>query len=214
MMWHSSTPPSGWLLCNGQEVPISSYTSLYNIITVNGTVFPYGANTNGSGAAGSTHFRLPDTQDLFVVGPSAPANVGTTVGSNSHNHTFSASLSGTTSAGNSHSHPGFNPGYFAGADDHAHSVVFSLDPNVSNAATNVKRAATGSTSAAFSAHGHSTTQTSNNSGAHEHYISGGTGNTNETSHTHSINFTFSSQSPASADSTPAHQRVNYIVFAG
>ena len=37
-------------------------------MTTSGTTFPFGANTNGSGAAGSTHFRLPDLRGEFVRG--------------------------------------------------------------------------------------------------------------------------------------------------
>jgi microcystin-dependent protein len=60
--------PTGWLFCRGQEVLISSSTELYNTLTANGTVFPYGANTNGSGSAGSTHFRVPNLQGRIPVG--------------------------------------------------------------------------------------------------------------------------------------------------
>jgi microcystin-dependent protein len=62
------TAPSGWLLCEGQEVLITTYQSLYNAITSSGTVFPYGADTNGSGGAGSTHFRIPNLKGKVTVG--------------------------------------------------------------------------------------------------------------------------------------------------
>lgn len=55
-----SVAANGWYWMEGQEILISGDTPLYNELTNNGTVFPYGANTNGSGAAGSTHFRLPN----------------------------------------------------------------------------------------------------------------------------------------------------------
>jgi microcystin-dependent protein len=57
------TAPSGWLLCAGQEVAIASYSELY---TVCGTL--YGALTNGSGGAGSSHFRVPDLRGRTVAG--------------------------------------------------------------------------------------------------------------------------------------------------
>lgn len=63
-----ASAPTGWLLCDGQELSIASYTALYNVLTTNGTVFPYGANTNGSGGAGSTHFRLPNFKGRIPVG--------------------------------------------------------------------------------------------------------------------------------------------------
>ncbi len=60
--------PVNWSVCNGKELLISSYTELYNILTNYGSSFPYGTNTNGLGAAGSTHFRLPNLCGRFVVG--------------------------------------------------------------------------------------------------------------------------------------------------
>lgn len=60
--------PAGWLLANGQEVAIADYGNLYNVLTNTGAVFPYGSNTNGSGGAGSTHFRLPNLKSRFPVG--------------------------------------------------------------------------------------------------------------------------------------------------
>lgn len=63
----SATAPSGWYFTEGQQVLISGDTSLYNAVTNNGSVFPYGANTNGAGAAGSTHFRLPDTRGMVIA---------------------------------------------------------------------------------------------------------------------------------------------------
>lgn len=66
-----ATAPSGYLTCDGSQQPIATYTNLYNALTATGTVFPYGANTNGSGGAGSTHFRLPDLKGRVVVGVDA-----------------------------------------------------------------------------------------------------------------------------------------------
>ena len=64
----TSVAPLGWLLANGDQVLISQYTNLYNILTNSGTTFPYGPNTNGSGGAGSTHFRLPNLAGRVPVG--------------------------------------------------------------------------------------------------------------------------------------------------
>ena len=52
--------PDGYFLANGAEILIDAYSDLYNLLTNFGTTFPYGANTNGSGGAGTTHFRLPN----------------------------------------------------------------------------------------------------------------------------------------------------------
>jgi microcystin-dependent protein len=58
-----SSAPTGWLLCGGQEVAISSNGALYAVI---GTT--YGSLTNGSGGVGTTHFRVPDLRGRTVAG--------------------------------------------------------------------------------------------------------------------------------------------------
>lgn len=126
----TEVPPAGWLLCSGQEVAIASYGELYAVLTAAGTAFPYGANTNGSGSAGSSHFRLPDLRGRTLVGVGSAAsgatltgtlggvqgvNGGSTTLTSSHipQHTHSVSASGTTSGhSNDHSH-GFNDYYTA-----------------------------------------------------------------------------------------------------
>src|SRR5690606_11242690 len=55
--------PSGWLLCHGQEVLRTTYAELDAVL---GTT--YGAYTNGSGGAGTTHLRLPDLRGRVVGG--------------------------------------------------------------------------------------------------------------------------------------------------
>lgn len=102
IMWPGTVTnfPTGWAICNGAQLPISTYTSLYNILTNNGSSFPYGANTNGSGVPGSTHFRLPNMVDRFVAGAGNAYSVGNTGGTDSvtlslneipsHNHTNSS----------------------------------------------------------------------------------------------------------------------------
>ena len=58
-----ATPPTGWLVCNGSEYAIASYGELYTAI---GTT--WGSLTNGSGSAGSTHFKVPDLRGEFLRG--------------------------------------------------------------------------------------------------------------------------------------------------
>jgi microcystin-dependent protein len=52
-------------------------------LTNSGATFPFGANTNGSGGAGSTHFRIPNMVDKFVTGAGNAYSVGATGGKNS-----------------------------------------------------------------------------------------------------------------------------------
>ena len=91
----------GLLPCSGSQWSISTYQNLYNIITQNGTVFPFGANTNGSGGAGSTHFLLPDmyATKYFLSGTASNISVSNSVG-HTHTHTVTTNLSANNAAWN------------------------------------------------------------------------------------------------------------------
>lgn len=58
-----STAPTNWLICDGSEQAVASYPDLDAVL---GTI--YGSRTNGSGSAGSSHFRLPDLRGRVPVG--------------------------------------------------------------------------------------------------------------------------------------------------
>jgi microcystin-dependent protein len=55
--------PTGWLLCDGSQYSIAAYPELYSVLSTT-----YGALTNGSGGAGSTHFRVPDLRGRMPMG--------------------------------------------------------------------------------------------------------------------------------------------------
>ena len=209
MLWHNSTPPNGWLLCTGGEFPIASYTLLYNLITVNGTVFPYGSNTNGSGAAGSTHFKLPDMTDRFVMGAANTSAIGTTAGAETHSHNFTVSPS-VTSNNSRHNHS-FAIGNLQDGGLHTHDVNFALSSLYHNAATNVRRAATGNTTAAFMDHGHNDSATTVAGGNHSH--NGPPTVLSNHDHDHSVTISFGNYTPT-ANHVPKHQRFYFIVFSG
>jgi microcystin-dependent protein len=129
-----ATAPNGYLLCTGQQVAISDHSELYEVL---GTT--YGALTNGSGGAGSTHFRIPNLQGRIPVGRDsaqtefdalgetsgektvtlstanmAPHTHTGTTGTQSANHSHSGST-GTVSSDHSHSQsPSANPQGLAG----------------------------------------------------------------------------------------------------
>lgn len=63
-----SSAPTGWLLCQGQEVSRTTYPELAQLLGDT-----YGSFTNGSGASGTTHFRLPDLRGRAVAGVYAGA---------------------------------------------------------------------------------------------------------------------------------------------
>ena len=69
-MWVTNTAPSGWLLCQGQQVSVSTYSALASVIGTN-----YGSLTNGSGGAGTTHFRLPDLRGRIPMGTGTGRNI-------------------------------------------------------------------------------------------------------------------------------------------
>lgn len=117
-MYAGSAAPTGWLLCNGAEVAIATYGALYAVL---GTT--YGALTNGSGGAGSTHFRLPDARGRSIVG----AGTGTGLTARTLAATGGAesvTLSGAESGTSAHGH-GNTIGATTGSQsaDHNHGVT-------------------------------------------------------------------------------------------
>jgi len=73
-MWVTGTAPTGWVLCQGQELAITgTYNALANVI---GTT--YGNLTNGSGGVGTTHFRLPDLRGRTPMGAGTGTGGGIT----------------------------------------------------------------------------------------------------------------------------------------
>jgi microcystin-dependent protein len=138
-----------WKFPNNQELAIATYTTLYNLLTTTGTVFPYGANTNGAGGAGSSHFRLPDLRgrDTVMLSGASGVLTGTdtmgTVGGaqtvaltpaetplRTHTHSGTTATqsafhqhSGTTGNDNTdHSHSGTSGTV---SSDHAHNITNS-----------------------------------------------------------------------------------------
>ena len=93
-----STPPSGWLLCNGQAVSRTTYKDLFGVIGIS-----YG------GGDGVNTFNVPDLRETVPVGAGTRAsnsgdvyNVGQFKNDqyashshnvNAHNHSFSANTS-------------------------------------------------------------------------------------------------------------------------
>lgn len=118
MQFAGTSAPTNWLLCDGSEKAVASYPGLDSVL---GTI--YGARTNGSGGAGSSHFRLPDLRGRVVAGKddmggtaqnritsSISGITGTTLGSaggdqrtEGHTHTFSGN---TGSESRDHTHSG------------------------------------------------------------------------------------------------------------
>lgn len=81
--------PQGWLLCQGQTLPIAQYNPLFAVI---GTQF---------GGDGVTNFKLPDLQQRILIGAGGSTQHGATTGVETatltadhlpaHSHDFMAS---------------------------------------------------------------------------------------------------------------------------
>lgn len=66
--FHASTPPDGWLPCNGQKVSRTTYANLFSVI----------GTTCGAGD-GSTTFALPNLHHRFLEGTTTTSEVGSSV---------------------------------------------------------------------------------------------------------------------------------------
>jgi microcystin-dependent protein len=88
MMFGSSTPPSGWVLCDGSALSRTTYSALFAIL---GTHY-------GSGD-GSTTFNVPDMRNRFAQHDTTA--MGSKGGSGTHPHTHTVpSHAHTLSGGN------------------------------------------------------------------------------------------------------------------
>lgn len=124
-----ASAPSGWLLCDGGQTLITAYPELYSVL---GTT--YGALTNGSGGAGSTHFRVPDLRGRVPMGAGTGSgltarSLGQAVGTETHTL--------TTAQMPSHAHtlgPGQSFGVNFGANNSG-AATFGLNAGIINTTT-------------------------------------------------------------------------------
>jgi microcystin-dependent protein len=75
MPFAGSSPPPGWLVCDGSAISRTTYADLYAVV---GVAF-------GTGD-GSTTFNLPDMRARFARGADGATPLGATGGSASHSH--------------------------------------------------------------------------------------------------------------------------------
>lgn len=164
------TAPTGWLLCHGQSVSRTEYSTLFNAI---GTVY-------GSGD-GSTTFSIPNMQGRIPVGKDSAtfSTLGSTGGAESvtlqttqipsHTHT------GTTGGHSADHNHGFS-GTTAGVGDHQHIVYAYKDKDDLNFTGNSNRLQGSDAVTPYD-------QLTSGAGAHSHTFSGTTGGTSG-NHTH------------------------------
>lgn len=73
LMWPGSTPPDGWLLCNGQAVSRTTYANLFSVL---GTTYGQGD--------GSTTFNVPDLTGRVPMGTNGTYPLASKGGETAH----------------------------------------------------------------------------------------------------------------------------------
>lgn len=186
-MYSGSTAPTNWAVCNGAELAIATYGPLYAIIGTR-----YGALTNGSGGAGTTHFKLPSFTSRIPKGTVGTPTVPTTITSSAssavdvHTHTVNS----TFAAGNANAHT-HAIGGSTGNNDTSHSHSWSANfttgnNNASHSHTYFKpnSGANNNSGNQNADHSHNfnsgTIGTNNQSANHAHGLPTNTGNANTT----------------------------------
>jgi microcystin-dependent protein len=163
MPYAASTPPSGWLTCDGSNVSKTTYADLFAVI---GTLYGPGDENN---------FTLPDLRGRMVVGKGTHLDVdtlgkteGVAIGSRRPKHAATYSLSTDSAGGHTH-----GTGSVSSAGSHSHTYT-----GIGSSST----AGAGGVSAATSASGSTDSQGSHSHGAsidsgggHNHTVSGTVG---------------------------------------
>lgn len=108
VMYGGTTAPAGWLLCQGQALPISAYPALYAAISSN------------YGSPGAGYFNLPDLQQRFPMGGSG--SVGATGGSSTHSHTYTQVINHTHTITIADSGHGHSTSFAINDPGHTHSI--------------------------------------------------------------------------------------------
>lgn len=213
---HSGAVPAGWLLCDGSPQPVSAYPELYNIITKNGTTFPFGANVGSTFLLPSLNNNMPRSPSTTTPPSGANSNVGVKVTGSSHAHTWDLKLSVTQSAADGgHGHNATYNNSNSGSSS-GHTFTASLGA-ATNSATAVIFGLSGNTGSAYRAHDHNSKSHSWGSGNHSHSHSTSRGNNVEhyisATHSHTWGTTGNSYNVVSNNEIVNHISTRYIIFA-
>lgn len=153
-----STAPSGYLLCNGDQVSRSKYADLFNVV---GTSFGPGD--------GSTTFNLPNLQGQFLVGKFGN-NIGDQGGAETHTHTITSGGSHShTVASHSHSIAGHTH-TFSGTTGASSDTTVQNGPDASEAIPNPSHthSFSGTTDSGGSGNTGNASPSTDSAGSHDH----------------------------------------------
>lgn len=146
----TTTPPDGWLFCDGQAVSRTTYGDLFAAIGV----------TYGSGN-GSTTFNLPGGAEVFMKGNgSAVGNTGS-----SHKHSYTTGFSINLGSGSLHGHSVNAIGTNYDGFPHNHTGAQNISSNSANIFVSNSSAGT---NPATAGHTHSFGFTLSGDSAHSH----------------------------------------------
>jgi len=207
--------PNGWLLCDGSEISVSSYPDLDSVVGTR-----YGSRTNGSGGAGTSHFRVPNLVDKIPVGhiqtntdaPNTILSASDSTTLNAHTHTSShnsnavddfSSHGHTVTAGNSTHNHGTSTANKSGAGhnlgaggEHTHQYKYGNSGGTSTASSDSSHTHNSSTVNIPHAHNAANASSVTHDAAH---------NSNATSLDHSHTVTVSTSDANQTMNNTSHQ---------
>ena len=237
MMYHGTTAPSGWYLCDGNNgtpdlrnkfilgagssyswKDEGGYTDSISVSHSHGSG-NYGTSNTGNHNHGSGNMGTSNTGD-HTHSFSASGN---TNGGGGHGHGYSANASGNTDEGGQHYHS-FKRGntenwgednQVAGWGDEANygwSGVTANSPTHSHSFSGLS--ISGNTNNVNDhTHGFSFNANTNNTGSHSHNVNGNTSNTG--SHSHNVNGNSNNEgSSGSGRNLPPYFALTYIMYGG
>ena len=196
MPFAGTTAPDGWLLCDGSDIPKTTYANLFAVIS---NLYDTQVNpTTGSSyvAPALGNFRLPDYRGLFLRGAgTAIGGDATSIGGHQVGKTARNGLSASSGDnGINHSHPISADG----SHDHAVRLEYGTS-NVNTGAPGQYNQITNNTGYAYSRSGNPTTT----EGSHSHY--GGTSSVT-VNHNHLVSI-----GGGDNETRPVNRGVNYII---
>jgi hypothetical protein len=209
MMYAGTTAPSGWLICDGSTFSSATYPLLY-------------------AALGNTT-TLPDLKDKYLVGTTNSGLIKTAIGSNSHTHPFTHTVTVTAAGADDHETTGAASDWSNLSLAHNHGGNYWFDVpggaydhrgggGASNSYSNVPINVTAGTQGNVwnSTHGHGTGGgITYNAATVNHSHTGNFSTTTKTSTNHShVPVITNVSTEASSSHVPATMYLNYIIKAG